>query len=78
MTQVKAAELTVEMREIIAGFAYVEELCDDDPLELDSLAIAELLMVVEERHGAAVAESLVESDVRSITSIAAAVQRIHG
>lgn len=72
-------ELTAEIRTIISEFAYLDnDMTDDDPLNLDSLNIAELLAVVEDQFGADVAAVFTEPDVRTIRSITYAIERGQG
>jgi acyl carrier protein len=64
------------VRTMVGEFAYLDEsVSDDDPLELDSLDIAELLGAIEIHFGVDAATQLITSDVRSLRTITAALER---
>jgi acyl carrier protein len=76
MSRADNTELTAVVRKIIGEFAYLDEdVTDDDLINLDSLHIAELLAVVEDRFGPEVAAGFTEPDIRTIRAIASAIAR---
>jgi acyl carrier protein len=78
MFHIDSDGLTITIRQVVSDFAYMDDLSDDDQLNLDSLNIAELLAAIEDLYGSIVSESLVQSDVYSIRSIADAIERALG